>query len=62
MHLPVTLYLHAVEHDLVDEPKTVVSWGFVAEKSLRGQNNSYKGKLLIGAGLKFQNFSVLSSW
>jgi hypothetical protein len=34
----------------------------IAMKRHHDQDNSYKGKHLIGAGLQFQGYSPLSSW
>ena len=39
-----------------------LSLGFIAAKRHHDQDNSYKGKHLIGAGLQVQRCSPLSSW
>ena len=40
----------------------VLAWDSIAVKRYHYQDNSYKGKHLIGAGLQFQRYRPLSSW
>ena len=44
------------------ELESVLVRVFNAVERHHDQSNSYKGKHLIGAGLRFQRFSPLSSW
>ena len=44
------------------ELESVLVRVFNAVERHHDQSNSYKGKRLIGAGLRFQRFSPLSSW
>jgi hypothetical protein len=52
------MLLHPLTHPLLP----VLIKVSIAVMKYYDQANSYKGKHLIGAGLQFQRFSLLSSW
>jgi len=51
---------HKALKEKFNTPKIWVS--LTAVKRYHDHDNSYKGKDLIGTGLQFQRFSLLSSW